>query len=82
MYEHMGISPRTERRLGKPAQSSIRDHCERCDKTVDRALFKIISGARDDLDLRSKESLLIKQIRPNLNNIWEVKTKRKYVKSY
>ena len=69
MFEHMGISPRTERRLGKPAQSSIRDHCERCDKTVDRALFKIISGARDDLDLRITESLLIKQIRPNLNNM-------------
>ena len=69
MFEHRGISPRTDRRLAKPSQSSIRAHCEQFDKCVDLDNFQIIGSANSFLDLRILESLLIRKLRPNLNNM-------------
>ena len=72
-FEHLGLSIRTGKRLTYNHKCSnntvVLDHINQnnqCNGTLDS--FKIICGARNDLFLKIKESLLIKKCKPTLLN--------------
>ena len=64
---HRGVSYRTGVRLSNPEFSSIRDHTNKCRQKIDYKDFKIIGRAQNDHQLAILESLLIKQMVPQLN---------------
>ena len=72
--EHMGISFRTGLNLTSPPFSQIRNHVSEEQEThhnynINKEQFKIISKAQSKYDLDIKESLFIKILNPNLNNM-------------
>ena len=64
---HCGISYRTGQKLSNPEHSSIRDHVKKCKHNIKYEDFKIIGRASNDHQLVILESLLIKQVVPQLN---------------
>jgi len=66
--EHKGVSYRTLRPLSSPMHSLIRDHSLKTNHEVKFEDFSIVRKTQDLIDLRILESLLIKEIKPNLNN--------------
>ena len=76
-FEHKGISQRTLTPLGKPPQSSIREHCESiCHTQFDISNFNILHKARYDSELRLFETFLIEKIKPKLNIESSASTKK------
>ena len=70
--EHIGISYRTLLLLTSPPFSAIREHIHTSnhnDCSITPEHFKIIAHGKSDLELLIKESLLIKHLQPNLNNV-------------
>ena len=69
--EHMGVSYRTSVPLTSPPFSAIRNHTDHnhTNYTISPDEFTIIDRAPTDFQLLKKESILIKQIQPNLNNM-------------
>ena len=67
-FEHKGISQRTLTPLGKPQQSSIREHCINICKTqFDISDFKVLHKARFEEELRLFETFYIEKLKPSLN---------------
>ena len=71
--EHLGRSFRTNNILLNPPNSAIRDHSIEFDHSIKADNFKIINTATTDFDLSIKESILIKQMSPSLNDNDSVK---------
>ena len=72
--EHQGKSFRTGLALTSPPFSQIRNHIEEnqtnhLNYNINKQEFTILTSAESNCDLFIKESILIKTIRPNLNNI-------------
>ena len=65
---HRGVSYRTGSKLTKPEFSSVRNHCCQCKHKVEYTDFKILGQAQNRSCLFLLESLLIKQLKPLLNN--------------
>ena len=66
--EHQGRSYRTKQHLARPLQSAIRDHSEgNCNKQVSEDEFSIIYKGNYLNEIRIAESLLIKELQPELN---------------
>ena len=67
--EHAGKSYRTKKLLARPLQSAVRDHSENiCNKQVSQEEFSIIFKGSSVIEIRIAESLLIKSLKPTLNN--------------
>ena len=64
---HCGVSYRTGSKLSNPEHSNIRDHAKKCKHNIKYEDFKIIGRAPNDHQLVILESLLIKQLVPQLN---------------
>ena len=69
--EHLGVSYRTSLPLSNPPFSAIRNHTNsnHNNYTISPNEFTIIDSAPSDFQLLKKESILIKQLQPNLNNM-------------
>ena len=69
IFEHKGVSVRTDRPLAKPSQSSVRSHCEQCSggSVVSSNSFEILSYCHGTNELRILESLFIFKLKPCLN---------------
>ena len=72
--EHLGISYRTSVPLTNPQFSAIRNHISfnHDNYSISQNEFTIIESVQTDFQLLKKESILIKQIQPNLNNMESV----------
>ena len=70
--QHRGVSHRTGRFLAKPVKSSIREHCESEDHRFSYDNFSILDTAQNKLDLRILESIHIKKLRPQMNDMESV----------
>ena len=66
--EHKGISNRTGSFLSDPKYSIIRVHAQSCDHPILADNFHIVGRCREDVNLRLLESVLIKHLKPDLNN--------------
>ena len=67
--EHQGKSYRTKQLVARPLQSAVRDHCENlCSKMVSKEEFSVIYRGRNNIDIRIAESLLIKELKPSIND--------------
>ena len=66
--EHLGISYRTGIPLTQPPFSAIREHSNSNNHPIDLNNFSIIHQCNNTSDLYIAESILIKQLKPNLNN--------------
>ena len=71
--EHRGLSYRTNKPLLSPPFSSIRNHNQSCEVKPDN--FKIIASGQSNLELLIKESILTKQIKPNIIGVEPLKLK-------
>ena len=72
--EHLGVSFRSGLALTSPPFSQIRNHINESpdqhhNYNLNKEQFEIITSANSKYDLIIKESLIIKTLRPNLNNI-------------
>ena len=65
---HCGVSYRTGDKLQNPENSNIRDHTKKCKYKIQYEDFKIIGRASNSHQLAILESLLIKQMVPQLNS--------------
>ena len=65
--EHIGISPLTFNKVKPSAESSVRDHLLLCDHSPSFDDFTILTHGNNKFLLETKESLLIKLIKPELN---------------
>ena len=68
--EHRGLSFRTGLPLSSPLHSSIRNHTfnnNNCSISHDD--FNVIATGNTEMELYTKESILIKQQRPTLNDM-------------
>ena len=65
---HKGVSFRTGNKITNPEYSSIRNHAKKCKHDIQYTDFKIIGRAKTENQLKILESLLIKQLVPELNN--------------
>ena len=68
ILEHRGLSIRTGFPLSKPSFSAVRQHSHDQDHTFTNQDFEILAFASNRLDLVISESLLIKKMKPGLNN--------------
>ena len=66
--EHLGLSPRTGKPIGKPSHSCIRSHSLQMNHSCNKGDFKILHKARNGFDLLILESLYIKHLSPELNS--------------
>ena len=66
--EHMGTSYRTNIPLTVPPHSSIRDHANICNNSIDKNDFKILCSGSGFTDLRILESMYISKLKPTLND--------------
>ena len=64
---HCGVSYRTGVKLKNHEYSCIRDHAQKCKHRIKYDDFKIVGRATNDHQLSILESLLIKQMVPQLN---------------
>ena len=69
IFEHFGASFRTNRSLGRPLQSSIREHCHTiCECLFNSNDFNIIYKGTYLEEIRIAESIFIKKLNPALNS--------------
>ena len=68
ILEHKGLSIRTKLPLSKPQFSAIRDHSRLNNHLFTNRDFSILTGVSLKQDLLIAESILIKKMRPELNN--------------
>ena len=75
--EHLGVSYRTSVPLTNPPFSAIRNHINtnHSNYSISPSEFTIIDNAPTDFQLLKKESILIKQLQPNLNNMESINLK-------
>ena len=67
LCDHMGLSWRTNKAIvGVPTE--IKDHLRHCNNDISLEHFKIVANDNNTLNLKIKESLLIKYYQTNLNN--------------
>ena len=66
--EHIGQSSRTGLPCRTPSHSAVRDHTEVCGVPVNSSDFEILDSC-NNLDVRLLESLYIKSLNPQLNNM-------------
>ena len=61
LYEHLGISFKTEKPIKYSAESAtaVREHCHECNHTNSKDSFKLIGRARHDFLLKMKESIVL-----------------------
>ena len=64
---HMGVSHRTLKSLSVQENSAVRKHSNSCKSNLSFDHFKILFSANSQQSLLIAESLLIKQLSPNLN---------------
>jgi len=69
IYEHKGKSFRTGLPLSKPSFSAIREHSLEHSHPFSNKDFNILSSHSSRQDLITSESLLIKKMKPELNNV-------------
>ena len=67
IFEHKGRSYRTNKIVTNPSLSHIREHSHEKDHCFSHDDFSILFRARDSVELRIAESLLIKKMKPELN---------------
>ena len=70
--KHIGVSYRTLLLLTWPSFRVIREHLTIFDHdqySITPEIFKIISQGQNNLEILTKESLLVKHLQPNLNNV-------------
>jgi len=67
--EHAGRSLRTGNFFKAPTQSSIRDHCEKCNSPINLDSFSVLGSAKSLIDVRILESLHIFKSKPVLNDM-------------
>ena len=67
--EHKGISFLTGNPLTSLSPSSIRAHAHKHKHPINTEDFKIIGSVRDEMDLRTLESLFIREQKPSLNDM-------------
>ena len=67
-FEHLGRSVRTNRPLGKPPFSAIRQHSESTDHPIYLDSFSVLSNRSKDVELSIVESLYIVKDKPSLCN--------------
>ena len=65
-FEHLGRSIRTNRPLGKPPFSAIRQHSENTDHPILTDNFSVVSTRPNDTELNIVESLYILKEKPSL----------------
>ena len=68
LLEHYGRSIRTNRPLGKPPFSAIREHSHAQDHPMESSSFSILACRPSDMELPIVESLYINKFKPSLNN--------------
>lgn len=66
--EHAGVSYRTGKQLTTPPHSAIQDHCRITGHTFDSDNFNILKINKNPFELSLLESILIKKLKPSLNN--------------
>ena len=66
--EHIGQSSRTGLPCRTPSHSAVREHAEVCNSPVCKSSFEILATC-NSLDIRILESLYIKSMNPELNNM-------------
>ena len=66
--EHRGVSAITGNPILSVSKSSILDHPREADHPIDPSDFKVIASGNSNVDILIKESLLIAQTKPLLNN--------------
>ena len=66
--EHKGLSLRTGFPISKPSFSAVRQHSHEQDHPFTDQDFEILTFASNRLDLIISESILIKKMKPELNN--------------
>ena len=66
-YEHFGKSIRSNRPLGRPPLSAIREHSHTHDHPMDSSSFSVLSVKSSNMELPIAESLHIVQKSPSLN---------------
>ena len=70
VQQHAGLSFRTNLPLGKPEDSSIRNHCHgSCKRDIGIQNFKILHHEASEYGLRLLESLYISKLKPSLNEM-------------
>ena len=69
MNEHKGISSRTGNCYTSPSYSAIREHAATHGILPSSHEFEILNSTKTEFDLRIMESLYIKKVNPNLNNM-------------
>ena len=67
IFEHKGVSCRTNMKITNPSYSKIRDHANECKHPISEQGFTIKYRAKNTFDLRIAESLLIIKEKPTLN---------------
>ena len=75
--EHLGVSFRTGKKLSSPPFSQISKHYEEehINEGPNKANFSIITSATTDFELNIKESITIKTLKPNLNDMEAINLK-------
>ena len=68
IYQHLGISPRTNRPFSSPMHSTPRDHAINNNHPIKTSNFTII-GHATAIDLNTVESMHIAKLKPVLNNM-------------
>ena len=69
IFEHQGKSVRTGRHLSHPSFSAIRDHSHHHDHQYTTEDFTVLHSLQNRFDLNITESITIRTIRPELNNM-------------
>ena len=65
-FEHLGRSIRTNRPLGKPPFSAIRDHAEVNDHPIHLDNFSVLASCSNEMELCTVESLYTIKEKPSL----------------
>ena len=66
--EHKGVSYRTGARITRPSFSRIREHAQLYNHSINEQDFSIKFRAKNSLDLRIAETLLIMKEKPSIND--------------
>ena len=67
-FEHCGRSVRTNKPLGKPPFSAIRQHSHECDHNINFSSFSVLSSRASEMELNIVESLHTIRDRPSLGS--------------
>ena len=68
MFQHLGLSIRTNRPLSNPPFSAIRQHSEAEDHPINKDSFSVLSGRSNEMELDIVETLYTLRDKPSLCN--------------